>query len=380
MKNFLNPVQVILISKVHTKFHFQGIEMRHIARQLLHLHAKTAYAAKHKSTQVSAKTLESLDNKRLIKVVGDDASNFLQGLITNDMRHFEAGAVNMYTLFLNIKGRVLFDSIIYKIPADDGFYIECDSSVGSALERHLKMYRLRRKIDIRPMDESAKVWVLFEPFKEDDAKSEAKVDWQIFPCGGPNNKSSKVIDKMTLYQDPRLSHLGLRIVADSSLQQGDISKLLGLDESSSGTKVDYQSLRYMLGIGEGAEDFPVGKALPLEINCDYLHGISFHKGCYIGQELTARTHHTGVVRKRLMPLILEGSSGDLSYDEQIVDENGKVVGKFRSRKGLHGLGLMRITEALNARSTSVKSTPLSVVRPSWWAQESPTHEIVTHQQ
>merc|ERR1712198_771277 len=78
-------------------------------------------------------------------------------------------------------------------------------------------------------------------------------------------------------------------------------KLISMNQGFTG---DYKELRFRLGVGECPSELQSGKALPLESNVDYLHGVSFHKGCYIGQELTARTHHTGVIRKRIMPLIL----------------------------------------------------------------------------
>ena len=65
---------------------------------------------------------------------------------------------------------------------------------------------------------------------------------------------------------------------------------------------EYKLLRYRLGVCEGSQEIPFDKVTPLEHNVEYMHGVSFHKGCYLGQELTARTHHTGVIRKRIMPL------------------------------------------------------------------------------
>ncbi len=95
--------------------------------------------------------------------------------------------------------------------------------------------------------------------------------------------------------DPRLEELGWRVLLGPG-QELRPKENLELSEES-----EYKSLLYALGVGEGVADFPTGNSFPLESNGDYLHGISFQKGCYIGQELTARTHHTGVIRKRLMP-------------------------------------------------------------------------------
>ncbi|KAK0087121.1 hypothetical protein PV325_001730 [Microctonus aethiopoides] len=324
-------------------------------------------------TTSKLKALEYLHNRSLLHVKGKESLDFLQGLITNDMRHFEDGIANIYTLFLNIKGRVLYDSIIYKGLDDDTFYIECDNKIINDLENYLKRYRIRRKIDIESLSEKMKVWAVFDSSltshnvisKQETTKT--TLEGQIFPCGILNNKSNKLIDDIIIYEDPRIRKFSLRILSHANVTEDKIIKNL-----NSGVLIDdkklnnYREFRYKLGIGEGIEDLPPGKALPLEINCDYLHGVSFHKGCYIGQELTARTHHTGVVRKRLMPLIFnEKLEKNFNYDENIVNEGGKIVGKFRGVVGNYGLGLMRVTESMNSESLSTLNYSLKIVKPCW---------------
>lgn len=325
-------------------------------------------------------TVERLDNRSLIQISGKDSSEFLQGLVTNDMRLFEEGNASIYALFLNIKGRVMFDTLIYKIHDDNLFYLECDSDVEPNLKKHLTMYRLRKQVDIKPMNEDIKVWTVFNPTSSEKSQEiiNSKLEGQIFPCGGQYNKSRKIIDKILVYEDPRLSDLGLRILAQNDIESKEICKHLGVTNETSNCQINYKTHRYKLGIGEGVADFPLGTALPLEINADYLHGVSFHKGCYIGQELTARTHHTGVVRKRLMPLIFnEEPKDNLEYDEKILDENNKPVGKFRAREKVFGLGLIRIVEALKAESLNIKNTPLRILKPSWWMPESQKEALLS---
>ncbi|KZC06255.1 Putative transferase CAF17, mitochondrial [Dufourea novaeangliae] len=309
-----------------------------------------AQFVRHDSSQASSKVLEHLNSRSLLRIRGRDASNFLQGLITNDMKHIEEGAANLYALFLNIKGRVMYDVIIYKSHEDDVFYIECDSKAVDPLQKHLKMYRVRRKIDIDNIENNINVWALFDTsqyLNKNDAD---------------NN--------IMMYEDPRLADLGIRILAESNIERSDIKKHLNFNALMSNNPLSYKAFRYTLGISEGVDDLPPGKPLPLEVNCDYLHGVSFHKGCYIGQELTARTYHTGVVRKRIMPLLFEElSTKSFSYDEKIIDESGNVVGKFRGNEKEHGLGLMRITEALNAKSLTMLDMKLKISKPIWWPQE-----------
>ncbi|KAG5305758.1 CDPF1 protein, partial [Acromyrmex insinuator] len=334
------------------------------------------YTVRHSSTQVIGKTLERLIDRSILRVNGNEASFFLQGLITNDMKHLDEGAPSIYTLFLNIRGRVMCDAIVYKSEESNLYYIECDSQIVDSLQRHLKMYRVRRKIDIEHVGDKINVWSMFNSTKYLDngaAVNETekfKLEGMIFPCGTFNSKTSKFVDNVMIYEDPRLPDLGLRILVESQISRNEIIKHLDADIAPSESLGDYKAFRYKLGIGEGMHDLPPGKALPLEINCDYLHGVSFHKGCYIGQELTARTYHTGVVRKRLMPLLFDNViDKPFAYDEKILNESGNAVGKFRGCVAKYGLGLMRINESLSARELNVSGMNVRVVKPAWWPQE-----------
>lgn len=326
----------------------------------------------------SSKMLERLSNRSILRVSGNETSNFLQGLITNDMKHLDDGVSNIYTLFLNIKGRVMYDAIVYKSEENDSYYVECDSRIVDQLQKHLRMFRVRRKIDIEHVGDKLRVWSMFDPTKHFDTKAtrdengKRNIEGMIFPCGTLNSKASKFVDNIMMYEDPRLPDLGLRILAESQIGKHEIIKHFDSDvsDASEDDVENYRAFRYKLGIGEGVHDLPPGKALPLEINCDYLHGVSFHKGCYIGQELTARTYHTGVVRKRLMPLVFESTvNKPIAYDEKILDESGNVVGKFRGYVDKYGLALMRINESLSAQQLSVLGINVKVVKPAWWPQE-----------
>ncbi|XP_035751525.1 putative transferase CAF17, mitochondrial [Egretta garzetta] len=107
---------------------------------------------------------------------------------------------------------------------------------------------------------------------------------------------------------------------------------------------DYHRHRYKQGIPEGVKDLPPGVALPLESNLAYMNGISFTKGCYIGQELTARTHHMGVIRKRLLPVRFSAPLPKDSIPEgaEVLTESGKSAGKFRAGGDELGIALLRL--------------------------------------
>ncbi|RZF45049.1 hypothetical protein LSTR_LSTR002010 [Laodelphax striatellus] len=327
--------------------------------------------------------VEKLDERGIVEVTGADASSFLQGLITNDIRHLDDGSKSMFTMFLNSKGCVLYDSIIHKVV--DKFYVECDVAGVASLEKHLKMFKVRRKVDINVVD-SLKVWSVFDPKQLDELKlnDEVKVvkdvgQERVVPCQGANVDQVLELDVklandlsdecLTMSNDPRLPSLGRRLIASNDVNVANIMEdhKIQVDDTLS-----YKLFRYMLGVGEGMKELPHSECFPLEVNCDYLHGVSFHKGCYIGQELTARIHHTGVVRKRLMPIYLDGNNCDIPFNTPIfIVGSGKQkrVGKLRGVENNTALGLTRISDALGVK-LKVGDVTGYTLKPYWWPQEA----------
>ncbi|CAH0550222.1 unnamed protein product [Brassicogethes aeneus] len=329
-------------------------------------------SSKRSYTTSSAKyVLEHLKERCLIRVVGAEVSEFLQGLITNDIKHLENGPGSMYTMFLNTKGRVTHDSIIYRTEEDNSYLIECDLDGVEALQRQLKLYRVRRKIDIIGLQKEYKIHALFNV---NNANVGSSLTYNVnselvVPCDKLNatlpSTSSKFHRDLSIFRDPRINLLGSRVISKIDVDvKEQIKDLVEVDDSSK----DYRWFRYNLGVGEGTSDLPTGNCFPLEANCDYLHGVSFHKGCYIGQELTARTYHTGVIRKRLMPLHFTTVPSKIPDEPTIVHENDNL-GKFRGLHGNVGLALLRISKALNYGEIKVGDGVAKVLRPSWWPVE-----------
>ncbi|CAG9789151.1 unnamed protein product [Diatraea saccharalis] len=305
--------------------------------------------------------LYPLESRKLLKIRGNDAPIFLQGLITNDMRHFEEGAMSMYAMFLNNKGRVLYDTLIHKWEDNESFMIECDKEVFKVLYKHLTLYKLKRKVVLEDVSQDYRLWNLTVA----NDTPETNIDL----------KSS-----ISLYKDPRVVDLGFRIISSINMDGSQIAQKFSHNIIVENDETGYKYLRYKLGVSEGAEDLPPGTTFPLEVNCDYLHGVSFHKGCYIGQELTARVYHTGVIRKRIMPLKFNEPLKENLEKDSIISASNKPksnIGKLKGVLNEYGLGLIRIKEALDAKLVQIGNYTAEVVKPSWWPIEAPKEKVIT---
>ncbi|XP_055851975.1 putative transferase CAF17 homolog, mitochondrial [Episyrphus balteatus] len=307
-------------------------------------------------TTASKYLAEPLTKRALVRIQGAEVVPFLQGLITNDMNHLHVdGNPSMYTMFLNNAGRVLYDSIVYRTPEADSFIIECDRDVSNELRKHLRLFRVRRKINIDCVNEELTPWIVFNPIQNGDVPK-------------PNDKKP---DKVLSTPDPRLKELGVRIILPAGSEGKDIEKMfpssITIEQSTSS---QYNTHRYVHGVGEGIIDHPPGKCFPLEANCDFLHGVSFQKGCYVGQELTARVYHTGVIRKRLMPLKLTNvPEADVT---SVQTSDGASVGTIRGVIEKQALALLRVEQVLKAKELVVNGQPCETFKPNWWPKDLPS--------
>ncbi|KAK3567742.1 hypothetical protein QTP86_024057 [Hemibagrus guttatus] len=307
-------------------------------------------------TRETAWTCHTLTHRALVQIHGQDTHSYLQGLITNDMRALEEdGHTALYSHLLSVQGRTLYDVIIYSLKdSSDGLssvLLECDSSVLNSITRHLKMYKIRRKVLVEACPDLS-LWALLGLNAEGH---------------GPEPELRKGGEVVAMVQDPRTPLMGWRLITRNQEKPPEI-----ITACNHGNTDEYHRHRYKIGVPEGVQDLPPGEALPLESNLVFLNGISFSKGCYIGQELTARTHHTGVVRKRLMPLTLSVPVENLLVGSAIESAQGKAVGKLRSGVGGLGLGLVRLSHAkdtLTVSSTQGEKVTLTASVPDWWPKD-----------
>ncbi|XP_065366842.1 putative transferase CAF17 homolog, mitochondrial [Calliphora vicina] len=300
-------------------------------------------------------TIEHLTERQIIRVKGDEVVPFLQGLITNDIKHLHPTSNKaIYAMFLNKAGRVMYDTILYSTSEPTKILIECDKSIANELQRHLRLYRVRRKIDIDSVDQEFKVWQAYESNKEAQTLLEVL------------NKEDT--SGLTFTADPRLKQLGVRLLTSGDKTFSDLAKLFMSGVVNASDANNFRSHRYSLGVAEGIIDMPPGKCFPLEANCDILNGVSFHKGCYIGQELTARVHHTGMIRKRHMPVKLTAPLPP-NTTATVHNESGANCGTIYGSTADRALGMLRVENVLKAKQLLINGSACSTEKPQWWPQE-----------
>ncbi|XP_019734669.1 iron-sulfur cluster assembly factor IBA57, mitochondrial [Hippocampus comes] len=297
-----------------------------------------------------------LAHRALVQIEGAEASSFLQGLLTNDVRQLEeASGGAVYAHMLNVQGRTLYDVILYsqkEAARGSGILLECDSAMTDSLLRHLKVYKIRRKININPCPDLF-AWAVL-PLQQSHSQRFSKPELS-------SPEKAVVWEK-----DPRTQDMGWRLVLESQADPLDV-----IASCQKGDTEEYHRHRYSIGLPEGVKDLPPGVALPLESNLVYMQGISFSKGCYIGQELTARTHHTGVIRKRLMPVRASAPVQGLEEGTSLHTKSGKPAGKHRAGLGNLGLSLIRLAhakEVLMVKCVDNIQVTLEASVPNWWPE------------
>jgi hypothetical protein len=257
-----------------------------------------------------------LKDRALIALSGADMRTFLQGLVTNDVDTVVPGKP-AYAALLTPQGKILFDFLI----VDDGagnLLLDCLASARDALVKRLTLYRLRAKVEIKPRDDLA-----------------AFASWDGTSLPG------------LVFDDPRVPALGKRAIAPAA-------------EGSDG----YLAHRLSLGVPEGP-DFGSDKTFALDAGLDELHAVAFDKGCYVGQELTARMKHRGTARKRILLVESTDKSGlttgaDLRAGSHSI---GEIVSVYDNK----GFALVRLDRLEDAGATPVDAAGVIVrmTKPDW---------------
>ncbi|MBX9634537.1 MAG: folate-binding protein [Magnetospirillum sp.] len=273
-------------------------------------------------------------NRAVLSVAGEDRRTFLQGLISNDIA--KAGPDRaIWAAFLTPQGKFLWDLFI--VESGDAFLIDVEAERAEDFRKKLSMYKLRAKVTITVMAEMA-VYAALVP--------------NALGLGGEAGTACAFGDGIA-YVDPRLPQLGARVLLTSA----EPLQAAGLNEAPLAV---WDVLRLGLGVPDGSRDMPVDKALLLENGFDELGGVDFNKGCYMGQELTARTKYRGLVRKRLLPVVIQGDAPEPGTP---ILAGEAEAGEMRSSNGPVGLGMIRL-EHLKSPLTCGGAT-LTVTIPDW---------------
>ncbi len=248
-----------------------------------------------------------LTSRRLVKVFGDDAQEFLQNLVSCDVSTLDA-TTSAFGALLTPQGKILWDFFVFADEETGGFLIDVSADEMEAFAKRLGFYKLRAKVTIEPAEESFRV---VAQWGDDLAEDKPR--------------------------DPRHAEMGLRYVVNGEVEQ-------------TASEADYRTHRIALGVPQSGQDFQLTDVFPHDTDMDSLNGIAFTKGCFIGQEVVSRMKHRGTARKRIIQV---SATGDLPAVGSDVLAGEKSVGALGSSVGDKGLALLRLDRVKAAMDAGV---------------------------
>lgn len=292
-----------------------------------------------------------LESRGVLRITGPDARSFLQGMISNDVDKLAPDRA-LWAAFLTPQGKFLHDLFLTQPAAPDSgdeiVLLDCEADRRDDLRRRLGVYKLRAKATIEDATKDYRVAVLF------GAEALSTLGLTVEPS------RATAFAGGIAYVDPRLPALGARAILPAATAEEALSDA-GFEPAD---LTAYDTLRIGLGIPDGSRDLEVEKALLLENGFDELHGIDWEKGCYVGQELTARTKYRGLVKKRLLPVEIDGPQPPPNTPIMLA---GKEAGVMRTAVDRLGLALLRVEylEAAAAGTLTAGDARLTPRKPAW---------------
>jgi hypothetical protein len=271
-----------------------------------------------------------LNDRGVVRVAGADSAKLLQGLITADMDRLEKQSA-IFGGLLTPQGKILFDFFVVR--AEEGYLLETCREKAADLVKRLTFYKLRANVTITDVSEDHSVAALW---------------------GGA---APEVAPPVIVYQDPRLAELGWRAIAPQSFDWSTVGSIVAPET--------YHAHRIAHGVPEGGRDYAFGDTFPHDALFDQMDGVSFQKGCYVGQEVVSRVQHRSTARKRVVPL--DGSEplqpgAEVKAGEAVIGSVGSVAG----HRGLALLRIDRVGEALDkGHPITAGGVPVTVNLPSW---------------
>ncbi len=277
-----------------------------------------------------------LPSRALLTLNGEETRPFLQGLISNDMDKVAPNRA-IWAALLTPQGKYLHDFFVAEI--EGLIYLDCEAERRADLKKRLMMYRLRTKIDIEDSDDF-EIGVVYG----DGAPG----------AMGLSDEAGRAVsvNQGIAFVDPRLGGAGVRVIGASP------------PDIAPGTAEDYDALRLSLGLPDGSRDLTVEKSTLLESGFEELNGVDFDKGCYMGQELTARTKYRGLVKKRLMPVTIVGPLPESGTE---ILQDGKNAGEMRSSGNGQGIALIRLECFDSTAELTAGDATITPKKPDWAA-------------
>ena len=261
-----------------------------------------------------------LPDRSVIVIAGADRVAFLQGLVSNDVSGAVPGRA-VWAALLTPQGKWLADFFI--LAQDGELLLDAERAQADMLVGHLSRFRLRSKVTLQHAGAAFAVHVA----------------WNGRPADAPG---------LVLAPDPRLAEAGWRVLA-----RGPVG--------ANATAADWNAHRLALGLPDGSADMEAGKSVLLEAGFDELNGVSWSKGCYMGQELTARTKYRGLIKRRLIPVAIEGPPPPPGTP---VLRDGADAGTMRSSQDGRGLATLRL-DALSGGALVCGAATLHPAPPGW---------------
>jgi len=278
-----------------------------------------------------------LPDRGVLKVAGDDARNFLNGLLTANIEEVTPSQARFAAL-LTPQGKIVVDCIVVEAPPQEGggFFLDCPRALAPGFVTKLNFYKLRAKVIAEDLSETLGVLAAWD---------------------GDASKTYGLS-----YRDPRLPELGLRVMLPPQ-RAAAAAETLGAPLVDA---AQYEAHRIALGVPRGGLDFIYGDAFPHEADMDQLAGVDFEKGCYVGQEVVSRIEHRGNARTRVVPVAYDGFAPEAGIP---VTAGEKQVGTFGSAAAGLGLAMLRLDRTDDALAAGLPLTAGGIAitpqKPGW---------------
>ncbi|MGE0750803.1 MAG: folate-binding protein YgfZ [Variibacter sp.] len=278
-----------------------------------------------------------LSDRGVVKVAGETARDFLNGLVTSDMTKVAPDAPRFAAL-LTPQGKIIADFIVVEASEEDGggFFLDCPRALAHTLFTRLTMYKLRAKIAIEDLSDSLSVLAIW------DGSGETEYG--------------------LVYPDPRLPALGHRAIVPADHAK-DAAAEFG---APLGDLETYEAHRIALAVPRGGADFAYNDVFPHEADMDQLGGVDFDKGCYVGQEVVSRMQHRGTARTRIVAVTFADFAPECGVPVLSGEKTIGIMGSAIRGRGIAKLRIDRVADGIEAGAPlTAGGVPITPVKPGW---------------